>query len=51
MIECSTVSLISNIGFPVFVAVYFMTTMNRTLKQNTQALIKLEDCIKNDRRR
>lgn len=31
-------SLISNMGFPIFTAIYFMVSMKKTLESNTQVM-------------
>lgn len=37
--------LIGSLGFPMFVAVYTMTTMNKTLTQNTEAINNMSVAI------
>ncbi len=44
-------SFIANNGFAVFVAVYFMVVINRTLKDNTEALKRLAQVVEKCERR
>jgi hypothetical protein len=45
MDENTIISLIGSLGFPIVVAGYFMTVLNKTLKNQTTMLEKLADCI------
>jgi len=39
------IPLISQFGFPIFVALYFMLRMEKTLKQNTEIMIQIKEVI------
>lgn len=39
------IDFIREIGFPVFVAIYLMVKMEKTIKENTNALKELKKCI------
>lgn len=45
MIEGEIISLISNVGFPIvaFLLMYYQST--KTIKQNSEALVKLTEVI------
>jgi hypothetical protein len=43
MVYDEIVSLVGTLGFPIFVAVYFMATTNKILQTNTAALDKLSN--------
>lgn len=38
--------LITSVGFPIFVCLWFMFRTEKVIKANTEALIKLKDKIK-----
>lgn len=40
-LEMGTVELITQVGFPVFVALWFMIRTERVINNNTQALTKV----------
>ena len=46
MIENEIVSIISNVGFPIFVTLYLMFRMERVIKTNTEAINKVIDVAK-----
>jgi len=39
------IHLISNVGFPIFVALYLLVRLERVIKSNTDAIIKLKEMI------
>ena len=39
-------AIISNIGFPIFTALFFMIEMKKIIKENTKALYALESIVK-----
>jgi hypothetical protein len=39
------VSLVSSVGFPIVVAWYFMTKLNRAMEENTRALQSLQNAL------
>jgi len=39
------VTLISSVGFPIAVALYLLTTFNKSIKEQTEATIKLTEVI------
>jgi len=39
--------LISNLGFPIFTALFFMLEMKKAIKENTRALVALELIVRN----
>ena len=41
------IQIISNVGFPITVALYFMLRLDKVVKDNTEALIELKTIIKN----
>jgi len=40
------INLISNVGFPIAIALYVLVRLENTLKKNTEALIALKTKIK-----
>jgi len=44
MMESEIVSLISNVGFPIAIALYVLIRLENTLKKNTEVISTL--CIK-----
>ena len=45
--EVFIVDLIKSVGFPIFVAVYMMMIMKKSIDRNTEAIQDLKDCIIN----
>jgi len=43
--EIFVVDLIKSVGFPIFVAVYMMVVMKKSLDKNTEAVQDLKKCI------
>ena len=41
MIEMDIISTISQVGFPIAVAVYTLVTLNNTIKRNTEVMQKI----------
>jgi len=39
------VDLIKSVGFPIFVAVYMMVIMKKSIDRNTEAINDLKNCI------
>jgi len=37
--------IISQVGFPIFVAVYMLITMRRTIEKNTEAITTLKEWL------
>ena len=44
--ELEIINLIQNVGFPIFVCLYFMLRFEKILKSNTEALIALLNKLK-----
>lgn len=40
------VNLISNLGFPIFVAVYFMVKTEKVIKNNTIVMAEVRDAMR-----
>jgi len=49
--ETEIVNLISQVGFPIFVALYFMFRLETAVKKNTEVLTDLKTIIKERRKR
>jgi hypothetical protein len=47
MMELDIVTLISNVGFPIAIALYVLIRLENTLKENTRVIREL--CVKLDR--
>ena len=43
MTEIDYVNLLTNVGFPIFVALYFMFRLEKIIKTNTTAINKIID--------
>jgi len=43
--EMFIVDLIKSVGFPIFVAVYMMVIMKKSIDRNTKAINDLKECI------
>lgn len=41
--EMDIVQIISQVGFPIAMATYFVVVFNKNLKENTQVLIKIAE--------
>lgn len=49
--ETEIISAISTIGFPAFVAVYFMFKTEKAIKNNTEALTNIKITMENCRKK
>jgi len=49
--EIFITDLIKSVGFPIFVAVYMMIVMKRSIDRNTEAINDLKDWLRNNRDR
>jgi len=47
--EIFVVDLIKSVGFPIFVAVYMMIVMKKSIDRNTEAIQDLKDWLKDNR--
>lgn len=45
MMEELWINFLSQVGFPIFTAVYFMVSMKKTLEANTEALIQVQATV------
>ena len=45
MIEVEFINLISNVGFPIAIAIYFIFKTEKVINNNTQALVKVYEVI------
>jgi hypothetical protein len=45
MIEAELLSLVSNVGFPIAVSIYFILKTEKVINNNTQALNKVYEVI------
>ena len=43
--EVFLIDFIKSVGFPIFVAVYMMVVMKKSLDKNTEAIQDLKKCI------
>jgi len=49
--EIFVVDLIKSVGFPIFVAVYMMIVMKKSIDRNTEAINNLRDYLRNNNER
>ena len=45
MVEMDIISVISQVGFPIAVAVYSLVVLNKTVQRNTEVMTKIETKI------
>lgn len=43
--SCSALNIISNVGFPIFIAVWFMWRIEKIIENNTKVLTEIKEFL------